>query len=117
MPKVLYNGSIQGVNGKIGGLIFHQLPDGTTVVSEAPPVIHRIERRKGQIGVEATDNIGVVRVRVTVRDAQGQIIEEGEATRGRGNWWKFTPQTAGRGASILAEAWDLPKNKASLVLE
>jgi hypothetical protein len=181
MSKVFYNGSIANFRGRIGNLIFRQLPDGTTVVSTAPsketgrrkkrakerrsqrqkdhnerfrktairakqaakthpiyaelaaatlmrtaysfalsdgmkpPIIHRIERRKGQIRVEATDNIGVVRVRVTVRDEQGQIMEQGEATRGRGNWWKFTPQTAG--GSILAEAWDLPKNKATLVLE
>jgi hypothetical protein len=67
--------------------------------------------------VEATDNIGVVRVRVTIRDEQGQVMEKGEATGGKGNWWKFTPQTAGLGASILAEAWDLPKNRTSLVLE
>ena len=82
-----------------------------------PPVIHRIERKKGCIRVEATDNIGVVRVRVTVRDEQGQVVEQGEATRGRGNWWKFTPQTARASGSILAEAWDLPANKTSLVLE
>ncbi len=64
------------------------------------PVIHRIERRKGQIRVEATDNIKVARVRVTVRDEQGKVLERGEATRGRGNWWKFTPQV--EGGSILA---------------
>ena len=182
MPKVFYNGSIASFRGRIGNLIFRQLPDGTTVVSEAPPketgrrkkrakekrsqrqkdhnesfadssayakwaqtqpiyvelaaattmrtaynfavsdwfhppVIHRIERRKGQIWVEATDNIRVARVRVTIRDEQGQVIERGEATRGRGNWWKFTPQTASLGGSILAEAWDLPKNVTRLVLE
>jgi hypothetical protein len=182
MTKVFYNGSIKNFRGRIGNLIFRQLPDGTTVVSQArpketgrrkkrakerrsprqkdhnerfldasayarkeqtqpvyvelaaaapmktaynfavsdwfkPPVIHRIERRNGQIRVEATDNIGVVRVRVTVRDEQGQVMEQGEATRGRGNWWKFTPRTAGRSGSILAEAWDLPKHRISLILE
>jgi hypothetical protein len=180
MTKVFYNGSIKNFRGRIGNLIFRQLPDGTTVVSEAPPketgrrkkrakekrsarqkehnarfeeashyakqaqtqpiyvelaaattmrtaynfalsdwfespVIHRIERRKGQIRVEATDNIGVVRVRVTIQDEQGQVRERGEATRGRGNWWKFTPQTAGRGGNILAEAWDLPGNVTRVV--
>jgi hypothetical protein len=48
----------------------------------------------------------VARVRVTIRDEQGQVIERGEATKGKGNWWKFMPQTMGK--SILAEAWDLP---------
>jgi len=79
------------------------------------PVIHRIERRKGYIRVEATDNIRVARVRVTVRDEQGMVIERGEATRGKGDWWKFTAQTDGR--NILAEAWDLPENVTRLVLE
>ena len=37
MPKVFYNGSIANLRGRIGNLIFRQLPDGTTVVSEAPP--------------------------------------------------------------------------------
>jgi hypothetical protein len=78
-------------------------------------VIHQIKRQKGKILVDATDNIGVVRVWVTIRDEQGKAIETAEATRGRGNWWKFTPQT--EGGSILAEAWDLPENRSSLVLE
>ena len=79
------------------------------------PLVHRIERRKGQVRVQATDNIGVVRVRVTIRDEQGKALEIGEATRGRGDWWSFKPQA--QGASILAEAWDLPGNSARLVLE
>jgi hypothetical protein len=79
------------------------------------PVIHCIERRKGQVRVQATDNILVARVRVTVRDAQGKVLERGEATRARGNWWTFKPQTQGK--SILAEAWDFPENLARLVLE
>src|SRR5690349_23293019 len=37
MTKVFYNGSIASFRGQIGNLIFRQLPDGTTVVSEAPP--------------------------------------------------------------------------------
>ena len=37
MPKVFYNGSIASFRGRIGNLIFRQMPDGTTVVSEAPP--------------------------------------------------------------------------------
>ena len=78
-------------------------------------MINRIERRNGQIRVEATDNIRVARVRVTVRDEQGKVLDRGEATRGRGNWWKYTPQTDGK--SILAEAWDLPENVTCLVLE
>ena len=150
MTKVILNGTIQGLRGKLGNLIFRQMPDGTTVVTMAqpkknsrqkkrarlkrspapespnsrfreavtyanaaqvkplyvelaavtpmqtaynlalrdwwkPPVIHRIKRRKGQILVEATDNIMVSRVRVSILDEAGQLSEAGEATRGEGD--------------------------------
>ena len=45
MPRVLYNGSIQGFSGKIGNLIFRTLPDGTTIVSSAPIHLPRINGR------------------------------------------------------------------------
>jgi hypothetical protein len=56
-------------------------------------------------------------MRVTIRDEQGQVMEKGEASRGKGNWSKFTPQTARRGRSLLAEASDLPENRTSFVLD
>jgi hypothetical protein len=181
MPKVLFHGSIEGFQGRIGNLIFRRLPDGSTVVSEAPPkltgrqrkrakekrsasqkahnerfsnssdyaswaskqipvyaelaaadpmrnaynfaiadwfkppVIHCVEQRKGYIRVEATDNVQVARVRVTIQDEEGKVIEKGEAIRSRGNWWKFATQT--KGHTIIAEAWDLPKNVARFVLQ
>jgi len=36
MSKVLFNGSIKSLRGRVGNLIFRQLPDGTTVVTTAP---------------------------------------------------------------------------------
>jgi hypothetical protein len=81
------------------------------------PVIHQVKQQKGQILVKATDNIMVDRVQVTIRDEKGRVLERGEATRGRGNWWKYTPQTARRGGIIIAEARDLPQNVTRLVLE
>src|SRR5215212_7957908 len=158
MPKVFYNGSIANFRGRIGNLIFRQLPDGTTVVSQAqpketgrrkkrakekrsvrqrahnesvqeaaaywrwkgkdnpiyaelaagaimrtaynffisdwfhPPVIQRVERQEDRILVEATDNILVARVRVSVLDQEGRVLEAGEAVKGEGNCWEFTPQ-------------------------
>lgn len=180
MTRVLFHGSIQGFRGRIGNMIFRQLPDGTTVVSEAPPeksrrekkrdklkrsarqqehnnrfkrasvyarraarsqpvyaelaaaapmktaynfalsdwfkppVIHRIERREGRILVEASDNVMVKTVRVTVLDGpDGAVLEQGEAVRGEGDWWEFASQREGK--TIIAEAWDLPGNLTSFV--
>jgi hypothetical protein len=71
------------------------------------PVIHRIERREGCILVEATDNVMVSKVRVKVMDGpEGTVLEQGEAVKGKGDWWEFASQT--QGGTILAEAWDLP---------
>jgi hypothetical protein len=80
-----------------------------------PPVIHRIKRQKGHILVEATDNIMVAKVRVTILDGEGKVIEKGEGTKRKGNWWEFVPKMDGR--SILAEAWDLAENVTKFVLE
>ena len=181
MSKVLFHGSIEGFRGRIGNLIFRRLPDGTTVVSEAPakknsrqkkrakekrsprqrahnnrfqdaswyakwasrenpiydelaaadpmrnaynfalsdwfhpPEIHRILRRGKHIRVEATDNIRVARVRVTILDEHGKVLEKGECSKGKGNWWTFTPTV--KGHSITAEAWDLPRNVTKFVLQ
>jgi hypothetical protein len=180
MPKVLFNGSIQGFSGRIGNLIFRQLPDGTTVVSEAPPKksrrqkkrdklkrsplqkahnsnfkdaaayakeaakvhpvyaelaaelpmitaynaaqsdwwhppeIHRVECKEGRILVEATDNVLVTKVQVTILGDEEQVLEKGEAIRGEGSWWEFAPHTEGR--TIVAEAWDLPGHVTKFVL-
>jgi hypothetical protein len=180
MTRVILNGTIKGLRGKLGNLIFRQMPDGTTVVTEAKPKknsrqkkrakarrsakqkahnerftdasfygkvhqtdpvyvqlaevtpmhnaynfavsdwwhapeIHRVERRGRHIRVEATDNIQVTRVRVTILDEADKVLEKGEATRTRGNWWRFTPQA--KGGTIIAEAWDLPKNVTKFVLK
>ncbi len=180
MSKVLFHGSVQGFRGKIGNMIFRQLPDGTTVVTQAPPKknrrqkkraklkrsprqkahnsdfrdavtyakahqrhpvyvelaeaapmktaynfalsdwlhapeIHRIEQRDGCILVEATDNILVAKVRVTIMDEEGKVLEKGEAVRTEGDWWEFASHTQGK--TIKAEAWDLPKHVSQFVLE
>ena len=78
------------------------------------PVIHRIERQDGRILVEASDNIRVTRVRVTVLDERGTAVEIGEAIPGEGNGWEFTSHLEGK--TIVAEAWDLAENRSRLVL-
>jgi hypothetical protein len=178
MPRVIFHGSIQGFRGKLGNLIFRQLPDGTTVVSKAPPkktrrqkkraklkrspaqkahnnrfreavayaraaqvkplyvelaavtpmntaynlalrdwweppVIQRIERQEGRILVEATDNIMVSRVWVSILDEDGQLLEAGEGTRGAGDCWELASRAQGK--TIIAEAWDLPGHVTKFV--
>jgi hypothetical protein len=178
MTKVIFNGTIQGLSGRIGNLIFRQLPNGTTVVSEAPPPktrkekkraklkrspkqkvhnsrfreavdyakvaqvqpvyvelaavtpmrtaysfalsdwfnppeIHRIERHERRILVEASDNIMVTKVQVTVLDDESRILEKGEAAKKKGNWWEYLPSTDGK--TIVAEASDLAGNVTRVV--
>ena len=79
-----------------------------------PPVIHCIERREGCIRVEASDNIGVTRVRVFILDEAGTSLDDGDASLAEGNWWEFPAHADGR--TILAQAWDLPGNMVEMVL-
>ena len=173
MTRVIFNGTIKGLRGRIGNLIFKQLPDGTTLMTQAPakktrrqkkraklkrsaaqnehnnrfrkaiayakvaqthpvyaelaavtpmktaynfalkdwfnaPEIHCIERKKRRIRVQASDNVTVTRVQVMLLDEAGNVLEKGEAVRGKRNWWEYAPQTDG--STIIAEAWDLPGN-------
>ena len=180
MTKVLYNGSLQGFSGRIGNLVFRQLPNGTTVVTQAPPkmtwkekqkfklkrsasqnehndrfqeasayarraaktqpvyaelaavtpmmtaynfalsdwfhapVVHRVERQAGLIRVEASDNVLITRVQVTLLGNEGVVLEEGEALRAEGNWWEFVAHS--EGTQVITKAWDLPGHVAQFIL-
>jgi len=178
MTRVHLNGTIKGLSGRIGNLIFRQLPDGTTVVTSAQPKknsrqkkraklkrsprqqghndrfeeasayakwaqtqpiyaelaaaapmktaynfalsdwwhapkIHQVECRENKILIQATDNVLVTKVRVTVLDEEGKVMEKGEAIRGEGDCWEFTPTAEGK--TIQAEAWDLPGHVTRVV--
>ena len=78
-----------------------------------PPVIHRVERREGRILIDATDNVLVTRVRVTVLDEEGKTLEQGEAVQqgSKTGWWEYIPHSEGK---IMAEAWDLAGNRTRL---
>jgi hypothetical protein len=181
MTRVILNGTIKGLRGKIGNMIFRQLPDGTTVVTAAPPrktrrqkkrdklkrsarqqahnsrfqeatayarqaakvqpvyaelaavtpmktaynfalsdwwhapEIHRVEQRDGRILVEATDNIMVAKVYVTIFDEAGEILEMGDAVRQKGDWWEFALRHTDVGKTVKAEAWDLPGHMTTVV--
>jgi hypothetical protein len=49
MTKVLFHGSIEGFRGRIGNMIFRRLPDGTTVVSQAPPKKDRRQKKRAKL--------------------------------------------------------------------
>ena len=78
-----------------------------------PPVIHRIEREDGHIRVQASDNVMVTKVRVTIMNAEGKVLEEGEANQVDTIWWDYVSTTEG---TIEAVAWDLAENQTKMVL-
>ncbi|HJS19343.1 MAG TPA: hypothetical protein VJ785_11395 [Anaerolineales bacterium] len=49
------------------------------------PENHSIVKQDGCIRVQASDNVMVTRVRVTVLDEDGQILEAGEGTKSDGD--------------------------------
>ena len=77
------------------------------------PEIRRIERQAGCIRVEAWDKVFVSGVKITILDGEGNVVEQGEAVRGEGDWWEFAAQAAG--TSIVAEARDLAGNVTKAV--
>ena len=72
------------------------------------PAIHDVSRRSGCIRIDASDNVHVARVQVTISDEQGNVLEQGEAGQVYG-WWEFETRTAG---TVLVEVWDLAGNLA-----
>jgi hypothetical protein len=86
-----------------------------------PPKIHEIEANyyRGKIGdkisVRAYDDFKVVAVHITITDAQGRLIEEGDAHQNDlfTRWiYKATVANPKRGGTVVnATAFDLPGNK------
>jgi hypothetical protein len=171
MAIVDLNDLFKTLRGKIGGLVFRRMPDGSIVVSGAPlrrkkkgtpgqkayrrtftertqfakwaareypvyarlaaerpmisaynmaladsshpPVIHRILRKDGRILVQASDDVMVEKVNVSVSDEHGKLLEWLEAVRLEGDWWEAVPRVEGR---VAAQAWDIPGNRARLEL-
>ena len=46
-----------------------------------PPVIHNIQRMGNLIRVDASDNVMVAKVQVTILDAEGKVLEQGQAVQ------------------------------------
>ena len=79
-----------------------------------PPEIHRVERQEGRILVEASDNILVAKVVVTIFDEQNRVLEIGDAIRQEGDLWEFVTKVQGR--KIRAQAWDLADNHTKMIV-
>ncbi|HJR80867.1 MAG TPA: hypothetical protein VJ821_12390 [Anaerolineales bacterium] len=43
------------------------------------------------------------------------VLEKGDAVRGEGDWWEFASQAEGK--TVIAEAWDLPRNMTKFLWE
>jgi hypothetical protein len=43
MAKIKKNTVLQGLSGKVGDLVFRQMPDGSTVVSAKPDFSERVD--------------------------------------------------------------------------
>ena len=78
-----------------------------------PPVIHGVQRLADLIHVEASDNMLVTRVVITISGKDGQSLEQGEAVRIDDVRWEYIT-SAPPGATILVEAFDLAGNVARL---
>jgi hypothetical protein len=74
-----------------------------------PPVVHGIRYAAECLRVEAWDDVLVTRVRLTILDEEGNILEQGDAKLQYGPFWEYRPTSMGR---ILVEAWDMPGNVA-----
>jgi hypothetical protein len=72
-----------------------------------PPVVHGIRYAADEFRIEVRDDVMVTRVRLTILDAEGNILEQGDATLQYGPFWEYRPASMGR---IRVEAWDLPGN-------
>ena len=79
-----------------------------------PSAIHRIGRYGIAVRTWATDDVQVAGVRVSVLNENGEIVEQGEAQQGRGDWWEYVPAAPGR---VVVEARDLPGNRVTAELE
>jgi hypothetical protein len=76
-----------------------------------PPVIHAVQRQAGRIRVNATDNVQVAKVLITILDEQGQTLEQGEAASvTNDSWWEFETASATNEGKVIVEAFDLAGN-------
>jgi hypothetical protein len=78
------------------------------------PVIHQIKREGSRLKIQASDTVLVTAVSVTLLDADGTVLEKGEAQQGDVDWWEYTLQGSGK---ISVEARDLAGNVTKAEME
>jgi hypothetical protein len=101
--------------------VYAELAEGTTknayniALSDwfHPPVIHGIERNGGRIRVGASDNVLVTEVGVKIMDAEGNLLEAGQAQQVNALRWEYLPKVDG---NIVVTARDLAGNETLAVL-
>jgi hypothetical protein len=73
------------------------------------PVIHDVSRQAGCIRVNATDNVQVTRILITLSDAEGKTIEHGQARMLYDTQWEYAT-SAPTETSVIVETFDLAGN-------
>jgi hypothetical protein len=76
-----------------------------------PPVIHEVQRHGEHIQVNASDNVLVAKVVITILDEQGKVLEQGEAGLQDNHLWNYALSAEGK---IRVEAWDLAGNRTKV---
>ena len=59
--------------------------------------------------MQATDNVQVTRLLITISDEHGNTLEHGESVLAAEDWWEYKLAAQG---SLLAQAFELPGNVA-----
>lgn len=91
----------------------HMVPPTVDVIDAAA-----FDRRAGDvIWVDASDNVGVVRVTVEIADTDGVILDQGEARPTAGRWRYPAGADVPSAATVTARAWDRPGNTAEATAE
>ena len=73
------------------------------------PVIHEVSWGDGCIRVVASDNVQVTKVLITLSDAEGQTLEQGQARMIDDTRWEYATSAPSE-ASVTVEAFDLAGN-------
>jgi hypothetical protein len=106
-----------GLSGKIGDMLVFRQMGGRTIVSSAPDIEQvDLSGYTGKVGdrilVQASDDFAVKSVHVHIANADGSLVEKGEAEHA-GILWAYTATQNNEsleGDKIIISASDLPGN-------